>query len=51
MSRFCFEWNWWAINRPHLHFYRDHDGWGIMLSWGNGNSDPVWSIAYDGSKR
>ena len=41
-------WRWWPINRPHLQ--ADVIGPGryyIGLSWGNGNSDPVWSIGLD----
>lgn len=44
------EWNWSSINRPHVVWwersYLDHgpDSVGFGLSWGNGYSDPVWSI-------
>lgn len=39
-----------SINIPRLHWYRDGTVWGIGVSWGNGNSDPVWLIAWDGGK-
>ncbi|MCB0967723.1 MAG: hypothetical protein KDB37_12880, partial [Ilumatobacter sp.] len=44
-TSFWFEWNWSSINRPHVVWWeRDLDTVGFGLSWGNGNSDPVWSI-------
>ena len=44
--------NAWAINRPHLDWWPRWDehgrfGIGVGLSWGNGNSDPVWLIDID----
>jgi hypothetical protein len=36
----------WPINRPHLSAaWTDHDRAELSLSWGNGNSDPVFSFA------
>ncbi len=46
--KFHSEWNWWPINRPHFHAYwleHGHCGWHV--SWGNGNSDPVWSLGVE----
>lgn len=34
----------WAINRPLLLGWRDGTRIGGSLSWGNGNSDPVWIV-------
>ena len=54
LRRVELEWNWWPINRPRLSIYAwngldRHDNpvaWSwVYLSWGNGNSDPVWSIS------
>ena len=42
------EWNTRSINRPYLNCYwadRHRAGW--HLEWGNGNSDPVWSIGVE----
>ncbi len=46
--------DWDQINRPHLFFLYDNgddneelgrtDGVSLGVSWGNGNSDPVWSV-------
>lgn len=42
------DWNWWAVHRPHSMFYWVTDRrFGIEVSWGNGNSDPVWSIGVE----
>lgn len=45
----CFKsWNWWPINRPH--FYAEWWGdkkLGIWIDWGNGNSDPVWTLGVE----
>jgi len=39
------EWNAWAINRPHLTVCWLDDGvYEVAVSWGNGNSDPVWLV-------
>lgn len=35
---------WWPINRPHLVSWADDENYGLGVSWGNGNSDPVWSL-------
>lgn len=35
----------WPINRPHLRSeWYTNDELGLSLSWGNGNSDPVWML-------
>lgn len=37
-----------SINRPHFSLYwSDHDRVGLGLSWGNGNSDPVFNITLE----
>lgn len=40
-----------AINRPYLRWDRWDGGGYIGLSWGNGNSDPVWSIDWSWTRR
>lgn len=39
-------WNWYPINRPYVTLCDPVEGtiW-IGLSWGNGNSDPVWTFS------
>jgi hypothetical protein len=37
------EFNPWPINRPLFYFFRD-DLWTIEVAFGNGNSDPVFSM-------
>lgn len=35
------------INRPHVRAsWYDEEEFGVALDWGNGNSDPVWSVAF-----
>lgn len=42
------EWNWWPINRPHLiAYWIDQSHAGLGVSWGNGNSDPVWLLCVE----
>lgn len=47
------EWNWDCINRPYVYadwIWNAADapiGLCMALSWGNGNSDPVWSISVE----
>ncbi len=44
-DRVSFDWNWWAVNRPRLILCDPFDDTiTVGLHWGNGNSDPVWSI-------
>jgi hypothetical protein len=35
----------WAINRPLLHLYVEESSLYGGLAWGNGNSDPAFSVA------
>ena len=40
------EFNPWPINRPRLNWYwYDEYSGTLALEWGNGNSDPVWSLS------
>lgn len=34
-----------SINLPRLSWERYDEGGFVALSWGNGNSDPLWSIS------
>ncbi len=41
-------WNWWPINRPRFYAERwDDKKVGIWVDWGNGNSDPVWTLGVE----
>lgn len=41
-------WAWWPIHRPYLVAWRNYrESWGLFLEWGDGNSDPVWSIGVE----
>ena len=42
--RFWAHGSWWPINRPHVIVWGDDENYGIGVDWGNGNSDPVWSV-------
>lgn len=47
--RFDASFRTWPINLPRPRYWRDGDGEGrtlhiVSLAWGNGNSDPVWSL-------
>jgi len=35
------------VNLPRVHLYRDVDVISVGLSWGNGYSDPVWSVGLE----
>lgn len=36
-----------ALNLPRVNIYADGEsGRWFVLSWGNGNSDPVWSLTW-----
>ena len=40
-----------SINRPYASVWSDGwRHWGVSLSWGNRNSDPVWSIDFEFGK-
>lgn len=48
LPRFYGEINAGSINRPRLSCdWMDTRNYEIALSWGNGNSDPVWLLAVD----
>lgn len=39
------------FNRPLLEWYRDGRWRGVSVGWGNGNSDPAFSLEVDLSSR
>lgn len=45
--QFTWSFNPSHINIPRLRWFREAGGGFVCLEWGNGNSDPVWSIGVE----